>query len=457
VLLGAGPQTFTWWGTWFTINIVVISNIFWPGESLHGQSLGLFYWLGLILMSFSRLLLGILSDKLSRVKLMTAITIIDGILFVMYGFVPVEFRDTSFVFFLAICLIRSIATGGSATDQNSPVLMSFADDSVAEEKRSQFFGAIILVQQLVSIVGGIIAAVVFQQFWRQYFWIVGIIITCTGLVIPFKLKEPKRGAEKAELRNILKLATVAYRYQLTRETSSTLASPSNIAILIEGIFTQIIQAVPYLLLFAYAQSEPYNLSPISMSLIAVLFGIPGALLGGIVFAKMSDRYAKKGIKNRIHVILLSLLVSYAIWFVLFLLPLPHLSKDEGNNLAVIFSFFGFWGVAICIFFGNAIGNVFAVNQRPILQKINLPEAQGLISSANVLLESLGRGIGMILSGFFLDFFHGNYVTTVFLFVIMGSFGSVLWLLAMKWIDKDVAKLSGILNARAEKLSEGGKP
>nr|MDO8114905.1 MFS transporter [Candidatus Sigynarchaeota archaeon] len=449
ILLGSSPQTLTWWGSWYVINILVVSNLFWPGDPLHGQALGLYYGLGLIVQSFTILVLGYLSDKYSRLKLMTVNTVIDGILFMVYGFVPVGMGDASFLLFLFICVVRAVITAGGGTSQNSPLLMSYVDDAIKENQRSRFFGVLILIQQLSNITGGIIAAIIFKQYWREYFWISGLILAITGVIIGLKVKEPKRGAERNELRNILKLASVNYRYRLSRETAVTLRSRSNIAIMLEGIFTQIIQAVPFLLLFAYLQSPPYNMSPLSLSFVAILFGLPGAMIGGVVLAKLSDSYAKKSIKNRVRIIFTSLVMSYVLWLLVFVIPIAPLTPAEGDNFLIVMSRgAGYWGISICYLLGQANGNLFAVNQRPILQKINLPEAQGLISSANVFLETIGRGMGMILAGSFLDLFSGNYPMTVLVFIALGSVGSVLWLLTLRWIDRDVTSLSEILTSRA---------
>jgi hypothetical protein len=83
---------------------------------------------------------------------------------------------------------------------------------------------------------------------------------------------------------------------------------------------------------------------------------------------------------------------------IFSLPLPHLTVEEGNNIAFLLSFAIIWILGVNALIARSLSGLYAINQPPILQKINLPEAQGLISSANQFLELIGNGTGPILAG-----------------------------------------------------------
>lgn len=108
---------------------------------------------------------------------------------------------------------------------------------------------------------------------------------------------------------------------------------------------------------------------------------------------------------------------------------------------------------MCAFFARAVVGIWNINQPPILQAINLSEAQGTISSANQLLELIGSGKGPILAGFLLVFFNQNYQITVTITMGIGIIGGVLWLFATKWIKKDIDRISNILKERGIELNK----
>ena len=102
---------------------------------------------------------------------------------------------------------------------------------------------------------------------------------------------------------------------------------------------------------------------------------------------------------------------------------------------------------------RAVLGLWNINQPPILQDINLPEAQGKISSANQFLEALGMGTGPIIAGYILVIFNQNYQLTLLIITIFGIMGGLLWLSATIWINKDVDRISSILKEREAELSE----
>jgi len=104
--------------------------------------------------------------------------------------------------------------------------------------------------------------------------------------------------------------------------------------------------------------------------------------------------------------------------------------------------------AIIVMFGYMMMNVYIINQTPLLQKVNLPEAQGTVSSIDRFFEILSVGIGSILSGTLLAAFNGNYQLTVAVLTAIGSCGALLWLFGYKVIDKDIGRIGTILAQRA---------
>jgi len=52
----------------------------------------------------------------------------------------------------------------------------------------------------------------------------------------------------------------------------------------------------------------------------------------------------------------------------------------------------------------------------------------------------------------LESYNRNYQITVLISMIIGIIGVLFWLLAIKWIDKDIEKIYSILNQRAEEMA-----
>ena len=336
-----------------------------------------------------------------------------------------------------------------------PLVNSHANDSTEEKERSQFFGIIQALFQLFQIIGMVVSAFSFQNnYWQEYFIIVGIFALLFGIFILLRAEEPKRGGTREELKDILSREEIVYDYQLTKTTiKSTILAPTNLIAFFEGIFTTILLGVPDFLLIAYFQSPPYNLSPLVSAFFMIIFGLPGGIIGSLAFANVSDRLGKKNIKNRIYMIVASVMALSLAYFVLFNLPLPNMTATEGNNFLFILSIPIFWIMGLDLLIVRSVVGIWNVNQPPILQEINLPEAQGKISSANQFLEAMGSGTGPIIAGYILMIFNQNYQLTVFITTIFGIMGGLLWLIATIWVNKDVDRISSILKEREAELIE----
>jgi MFS family permease len=435
------------------INFLIVSNIIWPGESFHSAEMGLLVGISTYATAISGILFGMLADRYSRIILMSITEIIFGLGYLLNGFVAQGLGLQTYTFFLVFSLIRGFATGGFW-----PLINSFGNDSTEEGERSHFFGSLQALFQLFQIVGMVISAVLFQNyFWREYFLFIGIVYILFGFIILAKGKEPKRASTHKELSEVLLNEDINYNYKLNRETiKSTIFTPTNIIAFVEGMFTTIMLTIPDFLFVPYIQSDPYNISPFASSIFMIMFGLPGGLLGSLAFAKISDNLAKRNIKNRVYLIAISIIGLFGFFIALFFLPLPHLSAEQGNNIGLLLTFPVLWMLGIIALIARAIVGLWNINQPPILQAINLPEAQGTISSANQFLESIGSGTGPIIAGTILTLFYNNYQLTVGITLGLGIIGGMLWLLATRWINQDVIRISKILKQRSIELSDNNR-
>ncbi len=444
-LLNSGFAPFQSPNTWFSINILFISRLFWPGEPLHPFEMGLAFGLMFIVGAFSKLIFGWLADTRPRITLLAITSFFPGLGFFLFGFIPEGGGLFAFMIFIIIIIFREMFTA------EMPVTTSYTDDAIEEQKRSQVLGMISGVISLTTVIATLVAAISFAPGWHYYFWIFGGIAMGGGIIILKFGKEPKRGAEKAELKNLLKLDSAVYKYHLTKETiKSTVFSTTNLVAIVEGIFTWMMFAVPLFLVFAYLQSAPYFLSPFSMSLLFIFFVLPGTITGNMLLSKKFDELGNRSIKNRIRLIFGSL-IGLAVACIFLVFPLPALSSGEGANIGAVLSVPTFWVPSLALFFGYLFVGVYFTNQKPLLQKINLPEAQGTINAFNVFFEVLATGIGSVLSGALLSFLGNNYQLTALIFCIIGAGGATLWLIGLKRIDGDLDRVSCILKERASQI------
>lgn len=431
------------------INIIIISTIIWPQDQFRSGEIGLLFGLSTYTMAFSGLLFGNLADKVSRIHLLSLSVILFGFGFILNGFAPSGMGIYTYIFFLVCVLIRGFSSGGFW-----PIINSYISDKTDDDERSQFFGVLNSTFQIAQLGGMIIAAFMFQSgFWKLYFWIVGLIILSFGLII-LKGEEPKRAAMREELKDAVFHSEITYEYRLTKDSiRETVLKPTNIIAFAEGIFTTVLLSVPDFLLIAYFESPPHNFSPIVASIFMIIFGVPGTILGSLVFSRYSDTLAKKNIKNRVYMIIISLIGIFIIFLIVFILPMPAFTIEEGNDLVFILSFPIIWVLGIVAFLARSVMGLYTINQPPLLQKINLPEAQGFISSANQFLESMGYGTGPILAGVLLSIFNQNYQITVALTMSLGIFGALFWSIATKWVEEDSQRISLILMARNSELKQ----
>jgi MFS family permease len=430
------------------VNVIIFSQLIWPGDPIHVQEMSIMYGMGIYVVALGGLVFGHLADKYPRVKLLSIITIGYGIGIVLNGFVPAGLYTETYVLFFALHMFRQFFDGGAM-----PLNVSLFNDYANDDERSRYIGLTSVFHQLVWILSMIISAWMFQNYyWREFFWIIGAIIVISGVIIWIKAKEPKRGATKKELSDVLTKKENVYNYQIDKTTRKTLYSPTNIIVFIEGFFTQIVIIIPAFLCWAYLEDSPNNWAPMVVSLAAIFFAVPGGIIGSIVFPGLSDKWGKKNLKARVYLIIIQSIILYIYCLGIFSVPITPMTIEQGTSFVFAFTRPWHWLFAVLLFVQSATGIIYSINQTPILQKINLPEAQGKISSANQFLEMIGHGTGpLIVSGLY-GLLSNNYLLTAFAAVMLGLCGTMIWFLALKWINRDADVISEILKKRADEIA-----
>ena len=451
VYLLSGFQSLAFSG--IIILIVPLSFLFWPNDPYHALEMGILISILFWISSIGGLLFGILIDKQSRKLLLFIISLFRGMSIFMLGFAIAGKGIETWTYFLVFIIIFGFFAGGAW-----PAIVSLSNDIIPKEHRSRFFGILGILWSLFNTFGFIFASIAFQfGYWRAFFWIIGLSIVIAGINLYIQIKEPKRGAQREELSDILKDDSIKYDFKIDRKlTRKTMLSKTNKVALFEGISTNILMGSVVLMILPYIQTEPHNLSPLFTGIYMAIFGLTGGLLGRLYLAKLSDKLCADHPIRRIYFVILALSIGITSFAVVFFLPLPHLTKAQGKDIFFVFTLPVIWIMGALFFTSSTISSLYLTNQAPILQEINLPEAQGKIASWNQLLERIGFGIGPILVGILLTISYLNYQFTIIIIVLFIIPGILLWTLALKWYPQDSNDINMILKERAEILKSRNK-
>jgi len=237
---------------------------------------------------------------------------------------------------------------------------------------------------------------------------------------------------------------------------STMLSRTNVAALLYGIFTNVFMGSLDMIILPYLQTPPHNLSPLITGLFVVIFGVIGRVIGQILLARVSDKLAEKNDVRRIGFIIFSLVGGSITFVLMFFVPMPFLTPEEGRSIILFFSLPLTYVMGILILSSDAVSSLYMVNQPPILQEINLPEAQGQIVSWNQFLENIGYGMGPLIAGIFISIFGQDYKISAVIITIFVIPGIILWTLSRKWYTQDKERIKAILNERAKILKSRNK-
>jgi len=435
------------------ILMVPLSSLIWPGEDYHALEMGILMTTLLWTSSLSGLFLGRLIDKYSRVKILLIISIARSFCMIMLGFAIAGQGILTWWYFLIFVLIFALFAGGSY-----PAIVSLSNDIVPLKHRSKFFGYFGIFGSVFMMLGFLISGALVQfGLWRLYFISIGIAVLLSGLIFYFYVKEPKRGVQNKELRDVLKDQSIEYDFKIDKELMrSTMLSRTNIAALIEGIFTNVFMGSLDMIILPYLQTPPHNLSPLITGLFVVIFGVIGRVIGQILLARVSDKLAEKNDVRRIGFIIFSLVGGSITFVLMFFVPLPFLTPEEGANIVLFFSLPITYVMGILILSSDAVSSLYMINQPPILQEINLPEAQGQIVSWNQFLENIGYGIGPLIAGIFISIFGQDYKISAVIITIFVIPGIILWTLSRNWYTQDKERIKTILSERAKIMKSRNK-
>ncbi|NVM44923.1 MAG: MFS transporter [Candidatus Lokiarchaeota archaeon] len=432
------------------ILIVPLSTLIWPGEDYHALEMGILITTLLWSSSVSGLIFGRLIDKYSRVKILLIVTLVRSFCMILLGFAIAGQGMVTWGYFFVLILIFGIFAGG-----NYPAMVSLSNDIVPLEHRSKFFGYFSIAGSIFMMFGFLISGSLVEfGFWRIYFFSIGFAVLISGLVFFFIVNEPKRGIQNKELHKVLQDDEIEYDFKMDKEfMRKTMLSRTNIAALIEGIFSNVFMGSLDMIILPYLMTPPHNLSPLVTGLFIVIYGVIGRILGQIVLARLSDKVSERKGVRRIYFIIISLIGGSITFVLMFFVPIPNLTPIEGADIVLFFSLPVSYMMGILIFSSDAVSSLYAVNQPPVLQEINLPEGQGQIVSWNQFLEHIGYGLGPLIAGIFISIFGQNYQVSAIIITVFVIPGTILWILSISWYPHDLKNIKDILKKRAKVLEK----
>jgi MFS family permease len=430
------------------INVLNFSGILFPGMSYQSIEIGVLLSSGVWASAFSTLVFGILADRLSRCALFSIMMAGLGAGCIANAFVPADQGMVTFSLFVACNILRGAFSGGIW-----PVIASFTNDALQKDERSKFFALLNIVLLVLPLLGMVTSALLVEAgLWKLLFAILGIPQIACAVLDSIWLAEPKRGLQEAELHDALANSDKDYAFKLTRETlRSTVFSSTNVYAILEGVFTAVVMGITDLLIIPYMQAPPHNISSLVTSIVMIVFATPGVFIGSIGFAGISDRFGKRHVKYRIYLLVLAIVGIMIVVNLVVFMPLARLDITQGNDIVLLFSLPVMWAVGLLIVGSRILAGLYNINQPVILQEINLPESQGLISSINNFTAGLGSGAGPVLAGLLLTAFNQGFQAVALICIPIGCTGAVFWLLATRHVDRNLQTLSDVLKQRAQAL------
>jgi MFS family permease len=432
------------------INMIFVSKLLWPDEPFHAFQMGGLITVRLWVDGVFALFWGYWVDRVNRKRLWPIILAFLSIFVFANGLLPVGQGDAQYIFW-----VIDRAGIGMFMSMGGPAIKSFASDLIPRESRSRFFGIQTIVGGCASALFSFISAFVFQLgYWRSYYIVLGLLFF--GYCIAFLLifQEPKRGIQEHSLTDVLTTTEAEYKFTLSKDTlKATVFSKSNLLILAEGVFTNFFFGILDLVLLPYIQDSPRNLSPTNSAILSVIFGLPGSILGALIFGKIADRLGAKNLRHRITMIIISLVGGFGLVIGLFFVQLPHLSVEEGSQVSTLFRYPGYFVFGLIIFISRWDFSLFQVNQPAIIQEINLPETQGQISSWGQLVEIASYGMGPLVAGFLLDNSATNYMQVILNMAWLLLPGLLMWVCTYRTIFPDRKGVEAILKERADILEK----
>jgi MFS family permease len=275
----------------------------------------------------------------------------------------------------------------------------------------------------------------------SYALIGGINLALSAVLV--LLREPARGVQEPELRDVL-LAGAAYRFRWSRkEIRAVWASPSN-AWLILNFLDVIPGSIILFLIFKYMK-DVHNMDAAAVNLAVFLVFLAGAA-GAVVFGRLGDLWFRRDRRAKVWTALLCN-ATPIVFMILFLSA--HAWIPEGSGIAETFAAPGVVGLVLAIAAAMFVNQGVNPNWYGALTDVNLPEHRAAMISFASVMDMAGNALGP-LCGAYLATIRGprTAMAGVLVFWVLNI---LLWLPVLVHVRRDLDRAHAILSERAARM------
>jgi MFS family permease len=374
---------------------------------------------------------------------------------------PSEYRSNSFAWWGIANLVGSLFVGGIALSFNTiPTTVLDAEYGSLQEK----IDAIAALYSVDCV------------HWRDPYRLIAFIaFIFVGLC--FLVKEPKRAATEKALRQVLANEKVDYshHYKIRKEDLKFVYKRKTNIFLVLNFFDCVTSGVITTYLLMYITMElgfTLNFESINVDLVLLLLVVLVALLialwGQFYFAKLGDKKFNSGdIRGRIKMMTYCGIFMVPFLCVAFMFSpslgtktLFNMFQPSGISISTPIFWIAMFGMMVLLGFGLAGSFGGTPNWYASMIDGNLPEQRGTMIAIASFSDTIGRSIGSIAGGFFLDYFMNHGISGapigLMLIVVQAIFGGLSVLMtipALYTSSKDLKEVQDILKQRAEELSK----
>ncbi len=369
-----------------------------------------------------------------------------------------------------LMLVISRVSSGAGLGCVLPVGYSIISDAIPAEERSGWFGTLAILSSISNGAGQGLSSFLGPIFdWRfPFFLLSGISVVL--IFILFFVKIPKRGASEDELLDLMEL-DLEYSYRISKEDLSVIIrKKSNLYLTIQGFFsiipgTVLVYFVTSMLMLQYFNQIPSEIRLQTATIFAGMIGV-GYLLGNAVFARLGDVLFRRNKKNRARLATICLILSIPFAIVLLIslhpinvnklnlnypVPIPtekiwlYIFRTIGEIFVAYPNYIIFFVFALM---ASMLGAGPVANRNAVMIDVNMPEHKGTAASFLKLSEQISKGVTLLIS-FTLISILGSIFNMLFFTVFFWFPAAILWYLASRNVEKDMAYKSRILSERKQ--------
>jgi MFS family permease len=275
-----------------------------------------------------------------------------------------------------------------------------------------------------------------SQRWRIPFILAAAPNLLLAPLFYFLAYEPERGLGEPELREVLKVKSLATRISVLERVKNIFSSKTNLITFAQGVFGCVPWGVlPAWLITYLAENKKFSIS--SATIVYMLLGL-GLMCGTLYGGYVGDWAFSRNKMGKIWVAGIFILLGVPVTFLILLAPL---SGDSGIGSLIVIG-------AISALAGSVL-SVGGINISSMLMDVNPPESRGTLFSVFNLTDSLGRGVGPALGGLLADRF--GLFSTMNAATLFWIPCGLLVLALLRYAPREMERLRSDMRERADAL------